>query len=189
METVRVLRVGGTYWAAQPELPDGCVIVRSATALAAAKRVAGARRMVLWEDGDAPSSVATPLVVSGECDPWHMLSGAFAVVVARRDDDLRIVAGLLNVPCYIHSATGDAALDTADASTLLDEAIGGTAFDNPFTGEPMTLIEAVELCGFWRASDRFQPRPWRRSRLCVLEAETCRTASVGRHRPISVHPA
>jgi capsular polysaccharide export protein len=79
-----------------------------------------------------------------------MLSGAKALV-AEAEDELRTIAALLDVPCYlVDSETGELTEDTAGLSTLVREAFPGTAFEDPFTGEPMDVFEALELCGFWR---------------------------------------
>ena len=45
---LRRLRVGGTYWAAQPSLPADCLLVRSPAALPAAEKLAESRPIVLW---------------------------------------------------------------------------------------------------------------------------------------------
>src|SRR5207248_4383500 len=77
IEQVRRLRVGGTYWGAQPELPSGHALVRSTNGRAAAAHLFGSDKLVVWEAADlAPSSTSAALTVFGECDPWHMLSFA-----------------------------------------------------------------------------------------------------------------
>ena len=150
-DEIRRLRVGGTYWSAQPELPADCVIVRSGAALKAAERLAEGRPIVLWSpEGSSAAAFHETMVISGDCDPWHMLDAA-AMVVLDADDELRAIARLLGVPTYVHEAeTERLSLDDADARALLAEALARSQFDNPFTGEPMSIAETVELCGFWR---------------------------------------
>jgi capsular polysaccharide export protein len=89
-------------------------------------------------------------VISGDCDPWHIVGHA-AAVVAEADDELRLIAALDKVPTHIFdSLTGHTVSDEMDPATKLAETIGDCLFENPFTREPMTAAEAVELCGFWR---------------------------------------
>ncbi|MFL6760275.1 MAG: hypothetical protein ACJ8FR_09935 [Sphingomonas sp.] len=79
-----------------------------------------------------------------------MLSKASALV-SEAGDELRIVAALLNRPCFdVDGATGDAKAVSIDPGELLSDELSETAFENPFTGEPMDALEVVGLCGFWR---------------------------------------
>lgn len=130
---LRKLRVGGTYWAAQPALPNERVLARSADALEAARSLSDAA--VLWPD-------------TSDVDPWHMLSGA-AALFTDGDDDLCLVAAILGVPVY-RKASVDYRREEVDAAKLLT-GIVASAYANPFTGESVSATEAVELCGFWRA--------------------------------------
>lgn len=151
IEEIRRARVGGTYWAAQPEMPANCVLVRSNAALAVAQELAPDREVVLWTvDGAAAKPICGSRVIIGDCDPWHMLSSAAAAVV-EPNDELQLVAALLGVPLQIYDAqTGKLTLDTADADKMIADALAGAAFESPFTGEAMTAHETVELCAFWR---------------------------------------
>jgi capsular polysaccharide export protein len=151
VEPMRCLRVGGSYWGRQPDLPPDHVLVRPLAALGAAEQLADGKPVVVWEDGSQITSAAsTPPVIRGECDPWHMLSSASAVVV-EPDDELRVIAALMRISCYLYDGiSGRLEQDTADAANLLAAVLSDTAFENPFTGEAMSAREAVELCGFWR---------------------------------------
>lgn len=148
---IRRLRVGGTFWGNRPELPTDCILVRSAAALRAAASVAAGRKLVLSEAQPTLPKLDVPaLLVTADCDPWHVV-GCASMVVAGKSDHVRIVAALLGVACYLFNpATDELETDTVGARELLDEALPYEVVQNPFTGEPMTLIEAVELCGFWR---------------------------------------
>jgi capsular polysaccharide export protein len=150
-EEMRRLRVGGTFWGAQPDLPSDYVLVRIASAVGAAQDLFGARKIVVWRQGFATDPGDTfPAVVVGDCDPWHMLSRASALITDV-DDELRLIAALLGVPCHIYDCTnGQSVPDASDAVQLLAEWTPDAAFANPFTDEPMNPIEAVQLCGFWR---------------------------------------
>lgn len=149
VDLLRRLRVGGSYWAAQPQVPGGHVLVRSWEAAAAASRLFPGRPIVFWNEvlrlgrGSLDVSVA-----SGPCDPWHMLQGAVALVSDSRDE-LRLVAGILEVPCFTVDASGEAA--ESDLSILdMVEDLANAGFVNPFSGALMDALETAELCGFWR---------------------------------------
>jgi capsular polysaccharide export protein len=147
-EKILELRVGGSFWASQPTLPADRVLVCSKVATAA-ERIAADKPLVFW-NATSNQGPAGGAIVTGECDPWHMLSGAFALVTDA-DDELRIIAALLEVPCYLlDGATGELARDTAKAVELLGASLTAYLVENPFTGEPMDVLEAIELCGFWR---------------------------------------
>lgn len=148
---LRNLRVGGTYWGRQPELPNGHVLVRLAAALKAIPRSLSGGSTIVWEKShDKPIAAYATLVVTGDCDPWHMLSGASALV-AEPDDEVRLIAALLDVPCYDFDArSGEIAAVAVDAEQLIAETLCRTLFENPFSGEVMDTLAAVELCGFWR---------------------------------------
>jgi len=147
--TLRKLRVGGTYWAAQPRLPAGHVLVRSWAAAEAACRLFPDHPVVLWnrvlELGHGVLDIA---VVSGECDPWHMVGGATALVTDS-SDELRMVAALLDVPCHELRSPKEAVRVHPEVGSFV-EGLAEQAFQNPFTALPMDAIEAAELCGFWR---------------------------------------
>ena len=149
---LRAGKVGGTYWGAQPELPSAYTLVRSAAALRSDELpLAGRGPIVAWHAtaANAPSDGTT---VTGECDPWHMLSGASALV-CDADDEVRLVAAILGVPIYVSDADGGVP-QRRDGETgrLLSNALPVAAlFTNPFGGAPLTLIELIELSEFWRS--------------------------------------
>jgi capsular polysaccharide export protein len=148
-DEIRRLRVGGTFWGARPELPEGCVLVRSSAALEFARTLAAGQPTILW---DPTSSLDPPGVIriTEECDPWHMLSKASALV-AEAEDEVRLIAVLLGTSCFdFDPRTRQAEPAKLDIPTLLAKALGSAAFENPFTGEPMHTAEAITLCGFWR---------------------------------------
>jgi capsular polysaccharide export protein len=142
-------RVGGSYWAAQPKLPDGYVLASSGSLLDVAKRVASGRPILLW-DRASDRSASTAGVVGGECDPWHMLAKASALV-AEPGDELCIIAALLDRPSFeVDGEAGEVTQTNLSAGELLIQEFSETAFENPFTGEIMDPLETVALCGFWR---------------------------------------
>lgn len=143
-------RVGGTYWGSQPSMPADHVLVRCPGALDSARELGGRRPVVLWHQQVGPMRVDGANHVIGECDPWHMLSSA-ALLIAEPGDEICLIAALLNVPVHLFELGRiGVAPAVLDVHCLLETAISGSAFANPFTGEPMDGLEAVELCGFWR---------------------------------------
>lgn len=150
-EEIRRLKVGGTYWASQPRLPKDFVLVRTGEAFRDSLELAESRTAVLWDiDGETRANDARHHRVTGECDPWHMLSSANALVTVA-EDELRLVAALIGTPRYLFD-TKERRLrpDDARVEELLADAVA-VDFENPFTGEPMSALEAVRLCGFWRS--------------------------------------
>jgi capsular polysaccharide export protein len=135
---LREWKVGGTYWAEQPDLPEHPIVVRSPAAANAASNLLPERPVVIWDRR------------GGDCDPWHMLTGATALV-AQADDEVRLIAALLGVPCYdFDPRAGLIGPVGIDAERSVAESLCRTLFENPFTGEAMDALAAVELCGFWR---------------------------------------
>ena len=149
-EALRRSKVGGSFWGAQPELPASHVLARSRVALDAAKQLFPTLPIVLWDCAGEFRGFVGATVISGECDPWHMLSGACALVTAP-DDELRLVAALLGVTCYdVDPVARRAGKTSLDPMGLIAAAFSTGAFENPFTGETMDALAAVELCAFWR---------------------------------------
>ena len=143
------LRVGGTYWARQPAIPVDCLLVRSPSALRDCAEFAPGRDIVLWTN-DQVSDAGEALLIRGDCDAWHMLSSAWAVVVDE-DDEVRAIAAILGVTRYVReSGTGRVRLDEAPPMDILGPVLRSAAYQDPFTGTPMSVGEAVRLCGFWR---------------------------------------
>lgn len=151
LAAMRRHRVGGSYWGAQPSLPKNFALVRSADALDQARKIVGMRPVVLWDHkGREAQGCGAACLVSGECDPWHMLSAA-ALLIAAPDDELVPIAALLDVPCHLFEA-GQVGEKPASIDLNCDVAAeyARSTYENPFTGEPIDGLELIELCGFWR---------------------------------------
>jgi hypothetical protein len=83
--SMRALRVGGAYWGVQPSVPGDpyCLARTSNRAALSALIIEAEGPVVCWLD--SPSTLAdvdnsNVTIVSGECDPWHLLGGASSVV-------------------------------------------------------------------------------------------------------------
>lgn len=152
LKLVREARVGGTYWATQPRLPSAYVICRSADLVPRLGELANTGPLVVWQPGRAaPIPTGTGHVVSGDCDPWHMLAGARALVCDGQDD-LRVIAAVCGIPVYAADAkTGGLRRMDDDPADLLARALmNDSGYECPFTGQPLGVQEAIKLCGFWR---------------------------------------
>jgi capsular polysaccharide export protein len=138
-------RVGGSYWASQPEMGAGYVLVTSKAGVDLARSLFPKRPIVRWDPACEAVSTAEVTSVTGDCDPWHMLSAASALVTSI-SDEVAFIASLLDVPCYDPETGHRFELDLSHELGELTR----SAFNNPFTGEVMSPLEAIELCAFWR---------------------------------------
>jgi capsular polysaccharide export protein len=150
VDAIKRFRVGGAYWGARPQLPKNCVLARSCRGADFASRRFGQRSLVIWsDDGDFSRAPQHQATLIGDCDPWHVLSFASTLVV-EPEDELRVIAALMGVSCYVVDPDQNGLEKCAgDAATLLSRALT-TTFVNPFGQQPMSPLEAIELCGFWR---------------------------------------
>ncbi|HET8534965.1 MAG TPA: capsule biosynthesis protein, partial [Sphingomicrobium sp.] len=145
--SVRSGRVGGTYWASQPPLPEQpYTLVRIRDRQRREQTLAslsGEAPALCWVDqsernGDRGS------VVSGECDPWHLIDRA-ASVIADCNDDLALLAAIAGKPL---KCIGE---DRFDAAAALCRQIKKFEYFDPFTGDAISFARAVEYCASWRA--------------------------------------
>jgi len=142
---LRESRVGGSYWGSQPEVPQEYILVRSTAAADVVRQLMSSRSIVLWDQAAKPGEH----VMTSECDPWHMLSGATGLV-AEADDELWLIAALLGVSCYEFDPE-QLTIEpfSVDAAQMIGE-FCSTSFENPFTRDTIDALGAIELCGFWR---------------------------------------
>ena len=150
-DLLRDLKVGGTFWAAQPKMPARYFLVRTNAPLDRCSEIPGDVPLVQWLRTATPTAAnEARLVVTGDCDPWHVLGGA-AGVILDADDPLGLIPTLLNIPAYVRDATtGELQLREPQLKTELEAALLCGTYVSPFTGEGMSVREAIELCGFWR---------------------------------------
>lgn len=142
-------RIGGAYWGQQPSLPEQAILVRWTTGLDVTAELGSGRPVVSWSDRN-PHRAASDLVFAGDLDPWHMLGRASALMCAA-DDPIGLVAAIIGVPIHIVSPDGRVSRDRRSPRQWLDSIFPpGAAYLCPFTGRCLSLLETVELCGFWR---------------------------------------
>ena len=142
-------RVGGSTWGPQPDLPPRYRLVQS-------------DRLQPWTDGtivwwtgpsEIPSLQRSGIrIVAAECDPWHLLKGADELACDSEAIEARLIAGLSGVPVRLldRHDSAPALLQKAELRALLRRLFAGGTLVDPFTGKPVTLSAAIELCGFWR---------------------------------------
>ena len=146
---LRNAKVGGTYWAAAPELPSAeYSLVRVAAASPNQARLDLARYTPLvW------ASSASNAAITGDCDPWHMVKGA-AEVIANGDDELALIAALAGVPFRCVGEGPFAVLATGGRQALRNaigrHVIDGWRYVDPFSGADIGVADAIGLCRFWR---------------------------------------
>ncbi len=149
---IRAHRVGGSYWACQPAVPQSYLLVRTAAALEACEHLVDKYgEAILWLS-TPPSVPRSTAAVVGPCDPWHMLGNARALV-CQPDDELRAIAALLHIPTYLVDPSGGIPRRwEGDADLLLaDLLLCDETFGSPFGEQALNLVELIELCGFWRS--------------------------------------
>lgn len=148
LDRIRQLKVGGTYWAARPVLPETYVVVTAREALAAVKAISS-EPIVLWVQDARGQSEKGVITISGQCDPWHVFERA-SLLVSPGNTPSDLIAALLDIPTWVWDVTANELNDQRGAvQDLATASIQGT-YENPFTSAAMTSDEAVELCGFWR---------------------------------------
>lgn len=153
VEAMRRLRVGGTFWAAQPRRSGGTGILIRPRGLAqyraaAAQVTRRGQRATFWlPDAAALQScgAAAADAIVGPCDPWHLLASASETWVDD-DDELALIAAIAGVPRREPDGTDNPVDPTPRVAALLD----GATFRDPFSGRIIAPSEFVEMLGFWR---------------------------------------
>lgn len=181
---IRSERVGGAFWGARPELPEDAMVmvptsgVEASAMLADATCTAGGRPLFLL--GDWPTVRAADVtVLTEDCDPWHIATMAGELRVAA-DHELALVAGLARANLRLAGPGRFESLSDGGAESLRaivgEQLIDGTGYRDPFSGEPMSALDAVALLGNWRSlidsnrtyQARFGIAGWKRTTVDAL---------------------
>jgi capsular polysaccharide export protein len=128
LEALARHRVGGCYWGRQRVLP---AVPFALDATAAPSR----SDVVAWGTDD---------------DPWHLLSRAYSARVNESDPRglLAVAAGIPVTVASEDGSTRDAGSD--DVARWGAKWLTGWRYSDPFRGTPLGVLEAIDLCGFWR---------------------------------------
>lgn len=121
-------RVGGCFWGRQRELPAAPFALDATAARAGSDTV-------VWGKDD---------------DPWHLLARATSATVNENDPRglLAVAAGL---PVTVVGKDGSTrAAGAKDIAHWMATGLTGWRYADPFKGTPMDVVEAIDLCGFWR---------------------------------------
>lgn len=128
LEALAHHRVGGCYWGRQRDLP---AVPFALDATAAPSR----SEVVAWGTDD---------------DPWHLLSRASSVRV-NADDPRGLLAVAAGIPVTVASEDGSTRdAGSGDIARWCSKWLTGWRYADPFRGTPLGVLEAIELCGFWR---------------------------------------
>ena len=146
-------RVGGSFWGAQVRLPAGRDLV-----LAPDDR-AGARAMqdLVAQRGEAERAcLVGPFaalhgipVIARLLDPWHMVAQA-ARVMAGPDGEWAPIAALAGIEVEVIGEGRWSGVDLHDRRAVAARLLAQWRLANPFTGAPMSALEAVGLLSGWR---------------------------------------
>ncbi|WP_395397504.1 beta-3-deoxy-D-manno-oct-2-ulosonic acid transferase [Novosphingobium sp. BL-8A] len=153
IEALKRQRVGGTFWGQEYRRPAGRdVVLVAPSSVAAAACIAQARKdgvldRAVLVGSSAPGMPALP----NEGDPWSICAGA-SRVIASADDEIALVAAILDVPLTLIGEGRFAALAEAGslASVISAELCGRWQYRNPFDGRPIDPLTAIDMLGNWR---------------------------------------
>jgi capsular polysaccharide export protein len=89
--------------------------------------------------------------VPADSDPWHLCAQA-ELVIADAGDEAALVAALIGTEVEIVGSGRFSALAVADGleEVVQRELCSGWSYRDPFDGEPMAPISAIEMLGRWR---------------------------------------
>lgn len=159
LDRLRAARVCGTYWAAQPELPSNPYLLlrpsctEQAEEMLAALRGAADAALLLWLPQHLSVTRNDIAIISGDADPWHMLSRATALWTDG-GDETAFIAALLDMEMQLFGASsrfaelngkrGDALQQVATREFL------GREWRDPFTGAGCAPDRVIGYHAEWR---------------------------------------
>ena len=141
LAALRAARVGGTFWAAQVDLSAGRDLVLAPANAAQSKQMLAQAKA---------EGLAERAVILGPCDPWHLAEQA-ATVWADADHELALVAAIIGKPVRVFGQGRFTELANGDAlGACAAKAIADSCFTNPYSGAPISALDAIALLGEWR---------------------------------------
>jgi capsular polysaccharide export protein len=136
-------RVGGTFWGEQPR-PVAVLI--GAGILLEADGLEGTDAKDIGLMPGALSNRSGTRDIPGKSDPWHLVSQC-REVHADPDDEVALIAGLLDVPVF----GPDGALVAPDRLRKgMCRRIAAACYRDCFTGEPVDVAQALSILADWR---------------------------------------
>ena len=158
-ETIVSLRVGGTFWLGQPDLPPGrTLILAPSTASAAAAMVREAAAANLLADAlllapqDWLDDTDIPRLDPG-IDPWHIMTEA-DTIWADSADPLMLVAMLSGKTVKVFDdgppTTAEGVRNRDTVLRKLADTLSQDVPIDPFSGAPWNITAAVAQLGEWR---------------------------------------
>ena len=142
LNAIAQARVGGEFWGQRHA--GFRVIVRAGMPVAPGMidHVSVAEIAVVGRTNGAVHGIQ----LSGAVNPWALMEGAQSVH-ALEDDELAIVAGLMNVP--VHGLDGRQ-IPLERLREAARRAVAAASYRNCFTGEPTDVADVVFQLGEWR---------------------------------------
>lgn len=155
---LREKRVGGSFWAAQPELPkDRDLLLAPSSREQALEMLATARskdlvgRCVMLNAGKLETSESDLPIVAEPADPWHLVESCSQIWVGG-DNELALVAALAGkaLRTFGEGRFGEVASQPGLVKAVRDEA-RSWSYRCPFSDEPIAPDRAIELLSDWRS--------------------------------------
>ena len=161
LELLRSERVGGDFWAARPNMPNGrdillapCTTEQAVEMLEQAGAEGLLDRCVILSPTDRLFHLAKPNVpiLIGPVDPWH-LAEASGQVWAGADHDISLVATLagrshriFSQGRFVEANGGDEGL----AHSIAQGLVQNWTYRCPFTEGPVSAVQAARTLADWR---------------------------------------
>lgn len=143
LDLIRTARVGGTFWG---DRADGIRLLIDRGSRPPADMLQAMAPDAIGVLPGAPKLAVNARVLSATYDPWALVDAADSIW-AGADEEVAIIAGLLNKPVYGPDGIPLSADLLRDAALA---ALGETRYRNCFTGADMDVEEAIMLLADWR---------------------------------------
>lgn len=146
LDTIARARVGGAFWG---ERIEGLLLVVRRGVPVLPEQLAG---IAPEQVGVLPGDETAALPVHGarllpkDCDPWALVAKAQSVH-ALVEDEIALIAGLAGVPVF--DGEGER-IASGELAAAVCDAIGAARYRDCFTGEDMSVAQAVQLLADWR---------------------------------------
>lgn len=161
IDAMRLLRVGGTFWAKQPALPEVPHIIARPSDPAQARTMleeserAGFATLFWFPSEMAARSIennGTPPLI-GPCDPWHIFARA-SQIWADGNDEIALLAAVAQCRLRVFGegpyATLGCGTDEDIEAVLCRQLLDRYRFTEPFHQRPASAEDIVRLLGHWR---------------------------------------